>query len=359
MQYNNLEDSGETPLQGKNINPSGSVTIENNLAQLNQEDADAKRKKYIKWGIIGAVILIVVTLAIVLPLTLGGGGGDNPVDPHPPLPAGLMNPYNAVPGSAKYAGSGNQFSGSLQSIDVDKLTQAAAHDVIPKEFLQYLKEQDTQKQIGVDWRNLNFFAANNMLQQKLDFLFDTVAPSISRMVVTTSGKDRFSVPLGMVPQQVGNPSMRLEMMGLSFFDPAKDQFGFKMVDVKNPKNVLLNTIGQSFLFADKFIQMDFQLPTQQVYGFGDRVHEFLLKEGAFTMWSSGQDAKYDDARGRGGLSGVHPFLLVQTATPGIFIGLYFRNANAMTPVLRFSQTDSTSILSFITIGGQIELYIVG
>lgn len=152
--------------------------------------------------------------------------------------------------------------------------------------------------------------------------------------------------------------MRLENIGLKFFDPAKDQFGFQMVDVKNTQNVLLNTMGQTLLFADKYIQMDYILPTQQVYGFGDRVHEFLLNEGAFTMWSSGQDGTYDDGRGRGGLSGVHPFLLVQTSTPNIFIGLYFRNANAMSPVLRFND-DGTSTLSFITIGGQIELYIIG
>jgi len=58
--------------------------------------------------------------------------------------------------------------------------------------------------------------------------------------------------------------------------------------------------------------MDFKLPSQYVYGLGDRVHEFRLSEGAFGMWASGQDGQYDDGRGRGGLSGVHPFVLVQT-----------------------------------------------
>lgn len=56
-------------------------------------EEDAKKKKYIKWGIIGAIILIAVVLAIVLPLTLiksddGGGGGNPPVPPH-------YNPYKA------------------------------------------------------------------------------------------------------------------------------------------------------------------------------------------------------------------------------------------------------------------------
>jgi len=82
--------------------------------------------------------------------------------------------------------------------------------------------------------------------------------------------------------------------------------------------------------------MDYQLPSQFVYGFGDSVHEFLISEGAYSMWTSGQDGAYDTGSGRGGLSGVHPFLLVQTANPKLFIGLFFRNSNAMTPVLRFN-----------------------
>ena len=54
---------------------------------------------------------------------------------------------------------------------------------------------------------------------------------------------------------------------------------------------------------------------------------------------------------------MHPFLLVQTANPKRYIGLYFRNANAMTPVLRYNDDGVTSTLSFITIGGQLEVYI--
>jgi len=38
------------------------------------------------------------------------------------------------------------------------------------------------------------------------------------------------------------------------------------------------------------------------------------------------------------------------------MGLFFRNSNAMTPVIRYND-DGTSTLSFITIGGQLEVMI--
>ena len=59
------------------------------------DEKAALRKKRIKWGIIGGLILIVVVLAIVLPLTLIHHGDDPfpPCDPHGPLGPGAMNPY--------------------------------------------------------------------------------------------------------------------------------------------------------------------------------------------------------------------------------------------------------------------------
>jgi hypothetical protein len=73
------------------------------------------------------------------------------------------------------------------------------------------------------------------------------------------------------------------------------------------------------------------------------------------MWASGYDSPYDDGSGRNGTYGVHPFILVQSKYKGDFFGMYFRNSNAQSPVLSFNP-DGSSILSYITIGGQIEVY---
>jgi len=79
---------------------------------------------------------------------------------------------------------------------------------------------------------------------------------------------------------------------------------------------------------DKFIQMDFQLPSQRVFGFGERIRDFQLDEGTWTMWAIGLDSPEDDGTGRKGVYGVHPFIMVQTEKKGDFIGIFFRNSNA-------------------------------
>jgi len=59
------------------------------------DDKEAKRRKFIKWAVIGGIGLTIITLAIVLPIVLTKGGGkdpDNPPPPPPPPPPGPKPP---------------------------------------------------------------------------------------------------------------------------------------------------------------------------------------------------------------------------------------------------------------------------
>ena len=74
------------------------------------------------------------------------------------------------------------------------------------------------------------------------------------------------------------------------------------------------------------------------------------------MWANGQNVKDDGTGGKQG-AGVHPFLLVESATKGEYVGLFMRNTNAMSPVIKY-KGDSKSVVSLITSGGNIELIII-
>jgi alpha-glucosidase len=59
--------------------------------------------------------------------------------------------------------------------------------------------------------------------------------------------------------------------------------------------------------------------------------------------------------------GVHPFALVQTKVPGEFMGIYFRNTNAASPIITHNKdkdnVTTSGTISYITTGGQIEVFI--
>ena len=65
-----------------------------------------KRKKIIKWSIIGGIGAIVLTLAIVLPIVLIKPDKPPTPPPHPPLPGGASNPYVSLPNSLVSDASG-------------------------------------------------------------------------------------------------------------------------------------------------------------------------------------------------------------------------------------------------------------
>ena len=102
------------------------------------------------------------------------------------------------------------------------------------------------------------------------------------------------------------------------------------------------------------------LPSRRIYGLGERKGGFTLGEGTWTMWGQtpkDEPAQFDDGLGGKQTYGVHPFALIQTQTPGRFMGIFFRNANAQSPVISY-QGDSKALLSYITIGGQLEMYFI-
>jgi len=148
-------------------------------------------------------------------------------------------------------------------------------------------------------------------------------------------------------------TLRLEMLGFQM--STAGQFHYSFSDVTD-QSTLLSTKDQTFVFMDKYIQMDFWLPSQRLFGFGERTREFALGEGTWTMWAKDQgNSPYDDGTGGKQMYGVHPFLLAQTAKRGDYIGIYFKNSNAQSPLISFND-DGSSTLHYITTGGELEIY---
>ena len=73
------------------------------------------------------------------------------------------------------------------------------------------------------------------------------------------------------------------------------------------------------------------------------------------MWSNGRNESYDDGSGGKQTYGVHPFALVQTQEKTEWMGIFFRNANAQSPVITYKD-EVNATLTYITTGGQLEMY---
>ena len=101
MKLNYDDDEKKKPLKGNALNE----TKQDQDSTVHQDEdnggggdgggmSDETRRKYIKYGIFGGIGLIILILAIVLPLTLGG----KKKDPVKPLVIQNQNPYFEVEG---------------------------------------------------------------------------------------------------------------------------------------------------------------------------------------------------------------------------------------------------------------------
>ncbi len=172
--------------------------------------------------------------------------------------------------------------------------------------------------------------------------------------IKNADKPQWSMPDSIVPQPKLNEQMRLDMHA---FEMKEDPFEFSFGDNNDISKKIVSTEGQSFFFTDKHSQMNFVLPSQKVFGLGERLGSFMLQEGHYTMFAHGQDIETDTRNGENQGYGAHPFVLYETAEAGQFAGMWFRSSNPQSAVISFTE-DGKTILQYNAIGGDIEIHFI-
>jgi len=197
--------------------------------------------------------------------------------------------------------------------------------------------------------------ANNPVHPEISFDIGQIDYRTAYVAFDDAKSPQFKIPEEVLKKRGTDLQFRLESTGLEYSHEDREKFSFSFKNTRFPDETLVSSKGGSFLMMDKYTQIDLTLPTQRLYGFGERNREFNLGEGTWTMWANGQETPYDDGTG-GKQTYGHPFLLVQTKSDKHeFFGIYFRNTNAQSPVIKFNE-DGGSTLSYITTGGNLEMY---
>lgn len=104
------------------------------------------------------------------------------------------------------------------------------------------------------------------------------------------------------------------------------------------------------------------LPNNRLFGLGLSNRQFRLKTDAtYTLWSKGrQNEPLDEDIGLGGYQGAQPlpFILGQTQKHSDWFGLFFVGGEASSYELISVADKDSVILNYITMGDQIEFYVI-
>lgn len=120
---------------------------------------------------------------------------------------------------------------------------------------------------------------------------------------------------------------------------------------KSTGEILFDTRNKLFVYTNFYIELSTSLPTNIVYGFGERNYKFKLSPGIFTIWGRDDPKILEDGSGKEGYNtyGHHPVGLVREKSGNFFLTL-MRNSNAMDVIV-----NNNPGLTYKMVGGVIDL----
>ena len=141
------------------------------------------------------------------------------------------------------------------------------------------------------------------------------------------------------------------------FSNKSDVFSFDLTK-KGEKEAFYSFSDDTFLFADRFINFESILTTDNIYGFGERYHNIKLDKGIYTIWPNDTGGiMYDDGKGGKNSYSHQPVALHRTKFDNIWIGIVFLNSNNQDVIIK-DYNDNLISLQHKTIGGIIDYYII-
>ncbi|XP_052028801.1 putative maltase-glucoamylase-like protein FLJ16351 [Apodemus sylvaticus] len=120
---------------------------------------------------------------------------------------------------------------------------------------------------------------------------------------------------------------------------------------KSNQRVLLDTGIGPLQFDEQYLQLSFRLPSSNVYGLGEHVHQQYLHNMSWKTWPI---FTRDTAPTEGmiNLYGAHTFFLCLEDTSGASFGVFLMNSNAMEATLQ-----PAPAITYRTTGGIFDFYI--
>lgn len=151
---------------------------------------------------------------------------------------------------------------------------------------------------------------------------------VGRVTITDANDtNRWTVnKAGMLDENKLKPDGMLLLESLGF-EYQTDPFNFRFRrDVSD--DVYFDNYKRSIIFMNKYLEIGFTLPTQDLVGIGQQNRDLEIKEGNYTVFNRDQPGS-PEAMGDGNshLYGSHPFIMGR-AKGDRFFGMLFYNSNA-------------------------------
>ncbi|GAB1290723.1 Maltase-glucoamylase 2, pseudogene [Apodemus speciosus] len=166
-------------------------------------------------------------------------------------------------------------------------------------------------------------------------------------IITDFNEIRYEVPYENINLMNGTA----EKSNLSYdIEVINKSFSIRVLRRSNQR-VLLDTGIGPLQFDQQFLQLSFRLPSSNVYGLGEHVHQQYLHNMSWNTWPIFTRDTVP-TEGMINLYGAHTFFLCLEDTSGASFGVFLMNSNAMEVTLQ-----PAPAITYRTTGGILDFYI--
>ncbi|KAJ8368022.1 hypothetical protein SKAU_G00080500 [Synaphobranchus kaupii] len=181
--------------------------------------------------------------------------------------------------------------------------------------------------------------------EELTFQAERQTPNRFRFKITDAHKKRFEVPHEHVKPNNTDDKLNYE------FVLVKNPFGLRLRRKSSGKVLFDTTIGP-LVFADQYLQLSAKLPSSNIYGLGEHVHQQFRHDTNWKTWPIFARDAFPNG-GTHNLYGAYTFFLCLEDASGKSFGVFLMNSNAMEVTIQ-----PAPAVTYRTIGGVLDFYIL-
>ena len=128
-----------------------------------------------------------------------------------------------------------------------------------------------------------------------------------------------------------------------------EEFYFEIHTKDNPSDIYYTTKGMSLVYSEFYKSIRSKLDYGRIFGLGERISEFWLRYGTYTVWNRGVGKQEEDIGQPPGqnLYSSHPILFAKRKSSSQFYGIYYHNSGPQELVISgdFNGPQHTNILT--------------
>jgi alpha-glucosidase (family GH31 glycosyl hydrolase) len=210
------------------------------------------------------------------------------------------------------------------------------------------KDDDNSYHYLISHKSGSELYGNSRIIKNLHMIVSFNSENIFRVKIIDNDSNRWEIPETVPFPHFRTTELIPSEQGSCTIEVQADPFSFS-VTRKDTGEILFDTRGRNFVFSEYYIQLSTVLPTENVFGFGERNYKFKLSPGTFTIWGRDDPLIIDYGRGGGNTYSHHPVGLVRDKKGNFFLTL-MRNSNGMDVIV-----EDNPALTYKMIGGVIDL----